>query len=120
MTFSGDSKWQGFSASVLQRLKRRKIAIEKSTMTSGRSEETLDAPTPVSVPQLNINAQQKLEIDRLRRELDTTRAELARVTSSLQSKELVRPSVRLSVCPSGYGSYSKRLSSPSFATREHS
>lgn len=39
--------------------------------------------------QLAINAEQKLEIDRLRRELDSTRAELSRVNSALQSKEMV-------------------------------
>lgn len=41
-------------------------------------------------PQLAINAEQKLEIERLRRELDSTRAELARANSALQSKEMVR------------------------------
>lgn len=42
------------------------------------------------VPQLAINAEQKLEIERLRRELDSTRAELARANGALQSKEMVR------------------------------
>uniref|UniRef100_A0A671UNL4 Huntingtin interacting protein 1 related n=1 Tax=Sparus aurata TaxID=8175 RepID=A0A671UNL4_SPAAU len=37
---------------------------------------------------LAINAEQKLEIDRLRRELDSTRAELSRANSALQSKEM--------------------------------
>uniref|UniRef100_A0A8C9ZHA7 Huntingtin interacting protein 1 related n=1 Tax=Sander lucioperca TaxID=283035 RepID=A0A8C9ZHA7_SANLU len=37
---------------------------------------------------LAINAEQKLEIDRLRRELDSTRAELNRANSALQSKEM--------------------------------
>uniref|UniRef100_A0A3B5AXR8 Huntingtin-interacting protein 1-related protein-like n=1 Tax=Stegastes partitus TaxID=144197 RepID=A0A3B5AXR8_9TELE len=37
---------------------------------------------------LAINAEQKLEIDRLRRELDSTRAELTRVNNALQSKEM--------------------------------
>lgn len=41
-------------------------------------------------PQLAINAEQKLEIERLRRELDSTRAELARANSILQSREVVR------------------------------
>lgn len=40
-------------------------------------------------PQLNINAEQKLEIDRLKRELETARADLARANSSLQSREMV-------------------------------
>lgn len=40
--------------------------------------------------QLAINAEQRLEIDRLRRELDLTRAELARANSALQSKEMVQ------------------------------
>lgn len=39
--------------------------------------------------QLAINAEQKLEIDRLRRELDSTRAELTHANSLLQSKEVV-------------------------------
>lgn len=39
--------------------------------------------------QLTINAEQKLEIDRLKRELDSTRAELSRANSVLQSKEMV-------------------------------
>lgn len=40
-------------------------------------------------PQLNINAEQKLEIDRLKRELEMARADLARANSSLQSREMV-------------------------------
>lgn len=40
-------------------------------------------------PQLNINAEQKLEIDRLKRELEMTRADLTRANSSLQSREMV-------------------------------
>lgn len=43
-----------------------------------------------SFPQLNINAEQKLEMDRLKRELEMARADLARANSSLQSRELVR------------------------------
>lgn len=42
-----------------------------------------------TLPQLNINAEQKLEIDRLKRELEVTRADLARANSSLQSREMV-------------------------------
>lgn len=45
--------------------------------------------TPIYLPQLTINAEQKLEIDRLRRELDSSRAELARANGALQSKEMV-------------------------------
>lgn len=40
-------------------------------------------------PQLSINAEQKLEIDRLKRELEMARADLARANSSLQSREMV-------------------------------
>lgn len=40
-------------------------------------------------PQLNINAEQKLEIDRLKRELEMTRADLTRANGSLQSREMV-------------------------------
>lgn len=40
-------------------------------------------------PQLSINAEQKLEIDRLKRELEMTRADLTRANSSLQSREMV-------------------------------
>lgn len=41
-------------------------------------------------PQLNINAEQKLEIDRLKRELEAVRADLTRANSNLQSREMVR------------------------------
>lgn len=41
-------------------------------------------------PQLNINAEQKLEIDRLKRELEVARADLTRANSNLQSREVVR------------------------------
>lgn len=41
-------------------------------------------------PQLNINAEQKLEIDRLKRELEMARADLTRANSNLQSREVVR------------------------------
>uniref|UniRef100_A0A4W6DBM2 Huntingtin interacting protein 1 related n=1 Tax=Lates calcarifer TaxID=8187 RepID=A0A4W6DBM2_LATCA len=44
---------------------------------------------------LAINAEQKLEIDRLRRELDSTRAELMRANSALQSKEMVGSGTQL-------------------------
>lgn len=39
--------------------------------------------------QLNINAEQKLEIDRLKRELEMARADLTRANSNLQSREMV-------------------------------
>lgn len=41
-------------------------------------------------PQLNINAEQKLEIDRLKREVEAARADLSRANSHLQSREMVR------------------------------
>lgn len=40
-------------------------------------------------PQLAINAEQKLEIDRLRRELDQTRMQAAHANTALQTKEMV-------------------------------
>ncbi|XP_077593951.1 huntingtin-interacting protein 1-related protein [Stigmatopora nigra] len=57
-------------------------------MERDRLSRELEALRAQLQQQLNINAQQKLEIDRLRHELDTARAELSRVNSSLQSKEL--------------------------------
>ena len=41
--------------------------------------------------QLAINAEQKLEIDRLRRELDQARMQASNASTALQTKEMVAP-----------------------------
>ncbi|XP_034457358.1 huntingtin-interacting protein 1-related protein-like isoform X4 [Hippoglossus hippoglossus] len=53
-----------------------------------RTNRELEALRAQLQQQLAINAEQKLEIDRLRRELDSTRAELTRANNALMSKEM--------------------------------
>ncbi|XP_037835474.1 huntingtin-interacting protein 1-related protein isoform X2 [Kryptolebias marmoratus] len=53
-----------------------------------RTSRELEALRAQLQQQLAINAEQKLEIDQLKRELDSTRVELTRVNSLLQSKDL--------------------------------
>lgn len=60
---------------------------EGGSLLFGRCQTLLFLPT---FPQLNINAEQKLEIDRLKRELEAARADLSRANSNLQSREMVR------------------------------
>ncbi|KAM9735599.1 LOW QUALITY PROTEIN: huntingtin-interacting protein 1-related protein-like [Menidia menidia] len=72
-------------SSLRQQAQQQQSSLDLERERMGRELEALRAQLQ---QQLAINAEQKLEIDRLRRDLDSTRAELTRANGLLQSREM--------------------------------
>ncbi|XP_053728552.1 huntingtin-interacting protein 1-related protein-like isoform X1 [Synchiropus splendidus] len=68
---------------------RKQLQTQQSSvdLERDRLQRELESLRAQLQQQININAEQKVEIDRLRRELDTTRADLTRANNLLQSNE---------------------------------